>query len=192
MSAAPGRARQETQGQTLGEQARVYAFTRQEAEAAPDVIRGKISLFDFDIYALINPGATHSFIASTTASRWPITLGVLGTDLTVSTPLGDCIIVHTVYRDCPLQINRVDFPANLIVFPMLELDVILGMDWLARHRAIVNYYTREVVFEMPGKEKVVFCGERQAVPSCLVSVVTAFRMIKDGCTAYLAHVIDSS
>ena len=121
------------------------------------MIRGKISLFDLDIYALIDLGATHSFIASTTASRLPITPGVLGTDLTVSTPLGDCIIVHTVYRDCPLQINRVDFPTNLIVFPMLELDVILGMDWLARHRAIVNCYTREVVFELPGSEKVVFC-----------------------------------
>ena len=75
---------------------------------------------------------------------------------------------------------------------MLELDVILGMDWLARHRAIVNCYTREVVFELPGSEKVVFYGEQQGVPSCLVSAVTAFKMIKDGCTAYLAHVIDSS
>ena len=96
-------------------------FTRQEVEAAPDVIRGKISLFDFEIYALIDPGATHSFIASTTASSLPITPGVLGKDLTVSTPLGDCIIVQTVYRDCPLMINKVDFPADLIVFPMLEL-----------------------------------------------------------------------
>ena len=90
------------------------------------------------------------------------------------------------------MINKVDFPTDIIVFPMLELDVILGMDWLARHRAIVNCYTREVIFEMHGKEKVVFCGERQAVPNCLVSAVTAFKMIKDRCTAYLAHVIDNS
>ena len=101
-SAAPGRARPGTQGQTSGGQARVYAFTRQEAEAAPDVIRGKISLFNFDVYALIDPRATHSFIASTIASSLSITPDVLDTDLIVSTPLGDCIIVHTVYRDCPI------------------------------------------------------------------------------------------
>ena len=101
-------------------------------------------------------------------------------------------MVQTVYRDCPLRINKIVFPADLIVFPMLELDVILGIDWLARHCAIVNCYTREVVFEMPDKEEVVFCGEWKAVPSCLVSAVTAFNMIKEGCTAYLAQVIDSS
>ena len=190
-STAPGRARQEA-GPSSGGQARIFAFTRQEAEAAPDVIRGNISLFDFQVYALIDPGATHSFIASTTASKLSVTPEVLGRDLTVSTPLGDCIVVQTVYKDCPLRINKVEFPADLIVFPMLELDVILGMDWLARHRAIVNCYTREVIFETPGKEEVVFCGERQAVPSCLVSAITAFRMINEGCTAYLAHVVDKS
>ena len=84
------------------------------------------------------------------------------------------------------------FPANLIVFPLLELDVILGMDWLTRHHAIVNCYTKEVIFEVPGQDKVIFCGERQAVPGCLVSVMTAFRLIQEGCQVYLAHVVDSS
>ena len=68
----------------------------------------------------------------------------------------------------------VEFPADLIVFPLLELDLILGMDWLTRHRGVVNCYTKEVIFELPGQTKVVFCGERQAVPSCLVSAITAF------------------
>ena len=43
----------------------------------------------------------------------------------------------------------VELLADLIVFPLLKLDVILGMDWLTRHRAIVNCYTNEVIFEMP-------------------------------------------
>ena len=45
---------------------------------------------------------------------------------------------------------------------------------------------------MPGQAQVVFCGDRQAVPSCLVSAVTVFYMINEGCQAYLAHVIDST
>ena len=85
----------------------------------------------------------------------------------------------------------VEFPADLIVFPLLELDVILGMDWLTRHHVIVNCYTKEVIFEVPGQDKVIFCGERQAVPGCLVSAMTAFRLIQEGCQAYLAHVVDS-
>ena len=57
---------------------------------------------------------------------------------------------------------------------------------------MVNYCTKEVIFELPGQSRVVFCGDQQAVPSCLVSAMSAFQMIKDGCQAYLAHVIDSS
>ena len=64
------------------------------------------------------------------------------------------------------------------------------MDWLTRHRAIVNCYTKEVTFDKPGQNKVIFCSDRQAVPSCLVSAVTTFRLIKEGCQAYLAHVVD--
>ena len=56
----------------------------------------------------------------------------------------------------------------------------------------MNCYTNKIIFYLPGQVKVTFCGERQAVPSCLVSASTAFHMIKDGCQAYLAHVIDSA
>ena len=107
--------------------------------------------------------------------------GLLDRDLAVSTLLGECVIVQTVFRDCSLQINLVEFPADLIIFPLLELDVILGMDWLTRHRAIVNCYTKEVIFEIPGQDKVIFCEERQAAPGCLVSAMTAFRLIQEGC-----------
>ena len=84
----------------------------------------------------------------------------------------------------------VEFPADLIVFPQLELNVILGMDWLTRHRAVVNCYIKEMIFDRPGLTQVVFCGERQAVPSCVISALTAFRMISEGCQAYLAHMVD--
>ena len=49
----------------------------------------------------------------------------------------------------------VEFPADLIVFPMLELDLILGMD---RHRAVVNCYTKEVIFEIPEKNSGILRG----------------------------------
>ena len=111
-------------------------MTHQEAATAPNVITGTIFLYDIAVCALIDPGSTHSFISSTTASHLHQSPGVLEKDLVVSTPLGECVIVQTVYRDCAIQINTVEFPADLIVFPLLELDVILGMDWLSRHRAV--------------------------------------------------------
>src|SRR3989442_11297372 len=65
------------------------------------------------------------------------------------------------------------------------------MDWLARHRAKVDCYAKEVVLEPPGQSAVVFYGKRQAVHRCLISAVTAFSLIQRGCEAYLAHVVDT-
>ena len=65
-------------------------------------------------------------------------------------------MVQTVYRDCTVRIDTREFSVDLIVLPLLELDIILGMDWLTRHRAVVNCYTNEVIFELPGQTKVIF------------------------------------
>ena len=43
--------------------ARVFSVTQQEADASPIVITGMISVYDHDAYALVDPGATHSFIS---------------------------------------------------------------------------------------------------------------------------------
>ena len=42
-------------------QARVYAVTQQDADAALDVVTGIISILDYDAYTLVDLGATHSF-----------------------------------------------------------------------------------------------------------------------------------
>ena len=42
-------------------QDRVYAVTQQDADAAPNVVTGIISILDHDAYTLVDPGATHSF-----------------------------------------------------------------------------------------------------------------------------------
>ena len=73
---------------------RVFAMNHQEAATAPNVIIGNIFLFDNEVCALIDPGSTHSFISSSTASLLHQSPGVLGRDLIVSTPVGEHVIVH--------------------------------------------------------------------------------------------------
>ena len=40
--------------------------------------------------------------------------------------------------------------------------------------------------------RVIIVGERKTIPTCLITAVTAFQLIKDGCEAYLANIIDTS
>ena len=173
-------------------QARVFALTRDEAVAAPEVITGKVLLQQLEAYVLIDPGSTHSFISSKMASHMHTNHDILDHRVSVCTPLVEVVILDRVYRDCCIQIGESKVYADLIVLPILEFDIILGMDWLSRHRARVDCYTKEVMIESPGQNRVVFYGDRQMVPSCLISVMSAFKMIRNGCEAYLAYIVDTN
>ena len=43
--------------------ARVFALTRQETVIVPEVVSGKILVYELEAYVLIDPGSTHSFIS---------------------------------------------------------------------------------------------------------------------------------
>ena len=51
-------------------QARVYAVTQQDADAAPDVVTGIISILDHDAYTLVDPEAAHSFASKPFLDRF--------------------------------------------------------------------------------------------------------------------------
>ena len=54
----------------------------------------------------------------------------------------------------------------------------------------MDCFTKEVVFKKSGKAKVKFCGECKVLPSCVISVISARRLLRKRCSVYLAHVID--
>lgn len=47
-------------------------------------------------------------------------------------------------KECDIRIAEVDLKADLIMFDLGVYDVILGMDWLSKNRAIIECYTRVV------------------------------------------------
>ncbi|KAL0366986.1 UNVERIFIED_CONTAM: Retrovirus-related Pol polyprotein from transposon.6 [Sesamum radiatum] len=177
-----------TQGQT---QARIYNMTREEAPASNDVISGMTLIFDVEAYVLIDPGSTHSYISSELASKIPGENSPLGYNLMVYLPVGGSVVVNSVRKGSLVRIGDVNLPVDLIVMDLKEFDVILGMDWLTQHRAVIDCYKKEVMIESFGESRVVFVGDRQVVPVCVISALEARRLMLEGCEAYLAHVIDS-
>ncbi|KAL0288016.1 UNVERIFIED_CONTAM: Transposon Ty3-G Gag-Pol polyprotein [Sesamum calycinum] len=84
-----------------------------------------------------------------------------------------------------------ELASKIPVMDLKEFDIILGMDWLAQHRVVVDCYKKEVMIESSNKPKVVFVGDRQVVPVCVISAIEARRLILEGCEVYLAHMIDA-
>ena len=115
----------------------------------------------------------------------------LGFDLNMGTLLGEIMVVNNVCCDYLICIDKAELKADLLLLPLREFDVILRIDWLTKHHAIVNCFTKKVIIESPNQPRVIFLGERQVVPTCLISAIKAFKMVRGGCEAYLAHVMDT-
>jgi hypothetical protein len=61
----------------------------------------------------------------------------LESGLTVTIPVGKTVVCKRVVCECLVSICESVLPANLVVLLMFNYDVILKMDWLMRHSAII-------------------------------------------------------
>ncbi|XP_039158236.1 uncharacterized protein LOC120288359 [Eucalyptus grandis] len=86
-------------------QGTVYAITQGQAEAAPSVITGTVSLNDQPAYALFDSGATHSFIAEQYVRMLGLSHVLLESAICISTPLKDKVIAALGCSGCKLEIG---------------------------------------------------------------------------------------
>ena len=170
--------------------ARAYAMKAVEDTDAPDVIIGNFTIFDTFVHALIDIGSTHSYVCTDIPNLGNLPRSETEYDILVTNPLGHSVIVNKVYRDCPIKIQEYEFLGDLIELSFREFDVILGMDWLSRHRAIVDCRMKRVTLRTPDDSEVVFIGERPYHLSNVISATVARKMVRKGCEAYLSYVID--
>ena len=171
-------------------QARVFTITQQEADASPDVITGMILVYDHDAYALVDPGATHSFISVLFTERHQIESQSIDGRMVVSVPNEDTMISERIVPGSKLVIQNKDFPIDLIVLGIHDFDIVLGMDWLSKHRATLDCYKKEVRLVHPEEPSVIFRGIRREIAPSLINAMTASKMLRKGCQGYLAFVID--
>ena len=58
--------------------------------------------------------------------------------------------------DVQIEINGVGFKANLIMIDTPGLDIILRMDWLAKHKRVINCEERVVSLVNSDGEQIIF------------------------------------
>ena len=102
-------------------QARVYAVTQQDADVAPDVVTGIISILDHDAYTLVDPGAMHSFASKHFLDRSQIKTQPLEGRMRVSLPARDLLFSDRVVSDSRVLIGIQEFPICLFLLPYFIL-----------------------------------------------------------------------
>ncbi|XP_073275427.1 uncharacterized protein [Primulina huaijiensis] len=148
------------------------------------LISGKVAT------TLIDTGTTHSFISE----QFMHSLGVapIGeiAHFSIVLPSGDYIHSSSVIRACPVQVDEELLYADLIVIPMIEFDVILGMDWLSTYLAVIDCVAKTVRFPSGHGDSRVFTGSGTSLGLSFISCFQIQRMLVKGCHGLLASVVD--
>ncbi|KAM1370587.1 hypothetical protein ACFX2F_041029 [Malus domestica] len=116
-------------------------------------------------------------------------LSPLEFDVEFAMPRGDKCYVDSVYLGCPVMVEGIVMPADLIPLDIVDFDVILGADWLHYNRAHIDCYGKSITFYRPGLPEVTFVGERGGVRYGVISAIRARKLLSKGCQGYLAHVV---
>ncbi|XP_016676297.1 uncharacterized protein [Gossypium hirsutum] len=163
---APGRGAGNTEAR---QPALVYAARHREDRDAPDVITGSFLIYNLPYTALIDIRSTHLYVACTVSETLGIQSKNTVSEMTVLSPLGQLVGVSQFFRYVPLEVQKVVFLEDLMELPFGEFDIILGMDWLVKHRAILDCAAKRMVLKSTEDEE-------------------AKKLVHKGCEAFLAYV----
>jgi hypothetical protein len=137
---------------------RVNHVIMEEAQEAPDIVIGMFFINNTFAVVLFDSGASHSFISATYLEKHIHPLALLRCQIIFSSSGGDM----PAKQLCPkvnLKIRGVDFVANFIVLESKGIDVILGIDWLSKHKVLIIYAKKSIKLTTSDGKEMEFVAE---------------------------------
>jgi hypothetical protein len=107
------------------------------------VLTGMFSFHGRPIVILFDSCATHDFISRACTQKHHLGIQHSDSPYMISTPGGRMATKHIVLKT-PLDLGGRVFKVCLIVLDGQEIDVILGMGWMKRHKAMLDIAARMV------------------------------------------------
>lgn len=82
--------------------------TRQDFEASPDIVTDTHKLLFYDIYYVLDPGSTLSYVTLYVAIHFDFDPECISNCFSISTPYVDSIMARMVYTGCVMSIYSRD------------------------------------------------------------------------------------
>jgi hypothetical protein len=92
------------------------------------------------------------------------------------------------YFDCELNIDGQSTKLNMNILPLGSYDIIIGMDWLEKHKVILNCYEKLFVYKDENNTVRTVQGIKKPVSVRKISVMQFKKCMNKGCQIYVVQV----
>nr|XP_009606654.1 uncharacterized protein LOC104100975 [Nicotiana tomentosiformis] len=111
-----------------------------------------LTIFILDAYVVIDPRSIFSYVTPYFALDFEIKPEQLLEPFFVSTLVGDSVIASHVYKGCRIIVKDRETTTDITKLKMIEIDAIMGMDWLSKCYGRANDCRVKIVkFEFPNE-----------------------------------------
>ncbi|GJT78661.1 reverse transcriptase domain-containing protein [Tanacetum coccineum] len=171
---------------------RVYSLCVEAAVKDNNVVNGTFLINNVYASVLFDTGADRSFVSYAFSKYIDIHPTTLDTNYSVELADGKSLTTNTILRGCTLNLQNHLFKIDLLPIELGSFDVIVGMDWMAEHRAEVVCYEKYI--RVPyGNDMLIVQGERSGVKNEsrleVISSIRTQKYIDQGCQVFLIQMM---
>ncbi|XP_071741235.1 uncharacterized protein [Rutidosis leptorrhynchoides] len=170
-------------------EARAFQMSVDTATETNDAITGMFLINSSPAHVLFDCGTNRSFMPVTLCDKLKLSIDVLSEPLRIE--VGRTVPVTTSVFGVTIEIDRNEFTMTCLVMPIPSFDVVLGMNWLGRHKASIKCDRKIIHFPLADGTRAVVRGERGGFNCPLISMLKAKKSLAKGCDSFLAYVIDA-
>ncbi|GKB21612.1 putative reverse transcriptase domain-containing protein [Tanacetum coccineum] len=182
----PKKIKQEEVGEVRG---RAYAIKEDEPQG-PNVVTGTFLLNNHYAFVLFDSGSDRSFVDTRFSFMLDIDPVKIGASYEVELTDGRVVSTNTVLKGCTLNLVNHVFEIDLMPIELGTFDVIIGMDWLVKHDAVIVY--GEKVVRIPyGNNMLIVESDKGVSRLKVISCIKARKYVERGCHLFLAHVTEN-
>jgi hypothetical protein len=148
----------------MGKAHRIHtAVNNCHVEHQPTMLEMTSTFADQTLIILIDPGATESFISSAALKRFKVKATKHDEFSFIEMASGAKQKVGGKVMGCALNLGEFVIRANLYITILGSYDVVIGMDWLESHEAILNCNTKRLRLVNDEGQRCVIVGWNQGV-----------------------------
>ncbi|GKA00584.1 reverse transcriptase domain-containing protein, partial [Tanacetum coccineum] len=171
---------------------RVYSLCAEAAVKDNNVVNGTFLINNVYASVLFDTGADRSFVSYAFSKYIDIHPTTLDTNYSVELADGKSLTTNTILRGCTLNLQNHLFKIDLLPIELGSFDVIVGMDWMAEHRAEVVCYEKYI--RVPYRnDMLIVQGERSGVKNEsrleVISSIRTQKYIDQGCQVFLIQMM---